>query len=507
MTRFEAAENTAVTEAAGPEAIARRPGGWTVFFRILKWGGVAMGLTTILLILAIALSNFQGSRKWVQGFEELKQRGEPYTLAQLQKQYGEIPGNAAKYYLAAAELAEDGQASPEVKAQLARLPLVGEERLPDPGRPLPPEQLAAVQTYLATKAEVFPLLAKAAEFDQCHYPVDFAQGMAMRLDHLTKLRQLARVLALKCAVEVQQGQSTQAVETVDQIFRLGESLEAEPVLISQLVRFAVNALGAQSLERVLSRGGLKPAELAALGQTLGRQKPDFAEQARRCFVGERAFGISVFIQVLNRGDRAGAQDLPFLARWLPITYAGLVERQFPDYLRFMNRMIDALKLPPSEARTAIQAEHEQLQARFERGGLATADCFMLELICPDLSRAYNSFLKNYEILAAARVSLAVEKFRIDRKRFPETLAQLKPAYLAEIPRDYFRPAGELQYVRKTGGEAAEGPDFSGYLIYSVGPDGEDNHGGVNPSGNNFNGYADSDLVFRRFERATAGETF
>lgn len=70
----------------------------------------------------------------------------------------------------------------------------------------------------------------------------------------------------------------------------------------------------------------------------------------------------------------------------------------------------------------------------------------------------------------AIVSLALAAYRADHGSFPETLAELCPKYLADLPRDVFGDA-PFRY-RRSAGEA---------LLYSVGPNGCDDGGRSRPS--------------------------
>ena len=72
------------------------------------------------------------------------------------------------------------------------------------------------------------------------------------------------------------------------------------------------------------------------------------------------------------------------------------------------------------------------------------------------------------LVRTAIAGLAAERFRLDRGRWPDSLEQLVPTYLSEIPRDPFA-AGPLK-LRKL-------PD--GLFIYSVGVDGVDHGGRIN----------------------------
>jgi hypothetical protein len=80
--------------------------------------------------------------------------------------------------------------------------------------------------------------------------------------------------------------------------------------------------------------------------------------------------------------------------------------------------------------------------------------------------------------------MAVERYRLARGHWPESLSELVPEHLKSIPRDPFDGA-ELRYL-----------DFAeGVIIYSVGPDGVDNGGNItqNPS------TPGSDLGFRLWD--------
>lgn len=64
------------------------------------------------------------------------------------------------------------------------------------------------------------------------------------------------------------------------------------------------------------------------------------------------------------------------------------------------------------------------------------------------------------------VVLALEAYRREHGAFPNTLSALVPRYLHRVPDDPFALAGSLRYHR-TGTQ---------YILYSVGPNGKDDHG-------------------------------
>lgn len=64
------------------------------------------------------------------------------------------------------------------------------------------------------------------------------------------------------------------------------------------------------------------------------------------------------------------------------------------------------------------------------------------------------------------LSLALRAFQAESGRYPERLEELAPRYVGKLPRDEFAPDGALRYRRTS----------SGYLLYSLGPDGVDDGG-------------------------------
>lgn len=68
-------------------------------------------------------------------------------------------------------------------------------------------------------------------------------------------------------------------------------------------------------------------------------------------------------------------------------------------------------------------------------------------------------------------ALALQSFRQEHGKFPASLNQLAPSYLARVPTDPFGRGKVLRYVRKSARE---------YSLYSVGPDGKDDGGGKTP---------------------------
>jgi len=119
--------------------------------------------------------------------------------------------------------------------------------------------------------------------------------------------------------------------------------------------------------------------------------------------------------------------------------------------------------PPRSLHATHVAEDVEREAQRKRYVLAG-----LVLISCD-----HALLREAEGLArlrTARAALAVERFRLANGRLPAELNQLTPRFLATLPRDPF-DGEQLRYKLLP----------TGYVLYSIGPDGRDDGGKEYPT--------------------------
>ena len=118
----------------------------------------------------------------------------------------------------------------------------------------------------------------------------------MLLPDLAQVKQGAQTAELYALgyADTQRGQ--EAGESVLIGYAIGRSLEAEPLLISQMVRVACNAIALASLEQTVNRVALPPQILARLQDVLGRMADREAggESFNRAFVGQMVDGMVYF---------------------------------------------------------------------------------------------------------------------------------------------------------------------------------------------------------------------
>lgn len=168
---------------------------------------------------------------------------------------------------------------------------------------------------------------------------------------------------------------------------------------------------------------------------------------------------------------------------VPAEHAGLVDdglgllASHDQQVDFANRLHDAIVTfvdanATPQARQAAADEFGKLQAFLDdRDQFATYQ--PVGQFLPEVAGARAQNLQALAMDAGVRTMLALEAFRTRTGRYPEQLAELVPADIDQLPIDPYTNAGSFHYRRLL---ADGGGPADGYVLYTVGLDGEDNGG-------------------------------
>src|SRR5207247_5835053 len=121
-----------------------------------------------------------------------------------------------------------------------------------------------------------PALAKVREgvsLPKSRYPIDMAPGFSALLPHLRPLKDLAQLVSFEGVLGTDSEQPAEAVRSVLTILKLSRTLSGEPLLISKLVRFRINKIAADTLERCLNAGTMDGKQLSLIGRGFGEGDP------------------------------------------------------------------------------------------------------------------------------------------------------------------------------------------------------------------------------------------
>jgi hypothetical protein len=416
---------------------------------------LAMAALLILTpVLGIWIYVMLASGRAAKALDAVRAEGEPISADELEAYYSLSAGaeDPTPLWLAAIAPLE----SPGYTASAGDLPIVGtgEGKVPLPGEPW--EQHEAARKHLADYSTYLEKMHEAARIGgPARYPTDFHDGLGMLLPHAQKLRQAVRLLDLEARVKARDGDAVGAAESLHAMLAAAESLEREPILISQLVRIACATVAAGTLEDLLPHTEFSEEDLARLQADLAAA--DHQAGLQRALMGERGFGVMAFQNPQMLSDEVGgiAGKAVSLTRRDDLVF----------YLECMNRYIAAAKKPWPQARQDAAAATQAFDDEFGQSVASRARYMLTGLMLPAMDAAIEGFARGQARSNVAATALAVERYRLKHDRLPEKLSQLVPEFLPAVPADPYdgRP---LRYVIHE----------DGYTVYSVGGDGMDDGG-------------------------------
>jgi len=336
-----------------------------------------------------------------------------------------------------------------------------------------PEVSAILERHAAT----LDLLRRATDKPGCRFDRDWSRpALDMVLPELPEMRQAARLLMLAARRAAADGDGAGALADIVRVHRLGLHVAGDPLLASGLVGQAIDAVAIQTLAEVLPL--LEKSDRPLLD---GDALCDFVATPitqQRAFRGEEALGVAMlgdladgvvgiptleWLRSVSDEPTRQAFDGPFSFLYrcfmLPSDIAG-----YRDVMRRYQGIVDTTLLPkPQRYPTVVErmaAIEDTLRAR--RAGVFTL------IMTPALSGVIRLQSQGAALHDVAAVLVAATRARLAGQSLADSLV---PGALPALPGDPFTEDESLVAKRTD----------DGWVVYSVGPDGEDD-GGPAPAG-------------------------
>ena len=446
----------------------------------LKWLGIVGGVILLLVLASLGFRAMQ-ERSIAGKLAKLRQMGRPTTMTELNAWYAEVPAesNAALGVLAAMEM------FPSVLPD--KLPIVGlgavrAERFDawsDEARSL-------ARNHVTSNSTAYAALAQALRLPASRYPVTISSSAAI-IHHLTQVQAATRNLALAAHLAAEEGKSGEATAAVVNAFLGARTLEPEPIFVSGLIRNVCVGMAVSSSERIVNRLELTDDQLARVQAQVASVLS--TNVFAKMLAGETVFGLDNFsagparmAATANRvrsGTTASSAGSTFA--FTLYSWSGLKTADHECYFDAMIRMQDAANEEfPQRLTTVSNIAYEVIG---DANGFPFVKA-MSRMVIPSLARSFQKDVSNTAALRCALAALAVERFRIAHDgKLPAALAELVPQYLAAAPTDPFD--GKPLRFR---------PLEKGFVVYSIGEDGDDDGGRPRKSGQKV--ARDYDVTFR-----------
>ncbi|MEA3400869.1 MAG: hypothetical protein U9R79_06420 [Armatimonadota bacterium] len=314
-------------------------------------------------------------------------------------------------------------------------------------------------------SQVFRALEEAIAGEAQVSPVRSQEDIGVAFPHFADLRQAARMFHARSIYHLRQDRALPAALDGIACMHLAADVGTQGTLIAGLVQTACQAIGEAALREAIPDLDAAGAQIAlnALQRAMA-ECASFGEIMEGEAIVGKALYVDIIIPALGEGRELAEiyQDEELAERATGVTpedtWVALTEV-------FARRTEEAQK--PYWARQQIQAPDNPIAQRslatFKRSGLKFA------------------FIEAR--LRCCVAALAAQAYQANRGAYPESLDQLVPEYLSEVPRDPFADAalrsaaGEPVSISRRHPASARGRVGAGVLtIYSVGADGDDDGG-------------------------------
>jgi hypothetical protein len=355
---------------------------------------------------------------------------------------------------------------PESKPTREDPPLV--EQLMDlsPEIQLNPEQTRQLRAELEKMKEPLAKAHALAHYRGGRYPVKWSPDPNRIPMDCQDTRDVTTLLQDDARVRAQGGDVEGALVCVSCILSVARSIGDEPHVISQLVRMANQGVATNTLERILAQGQTSAATLANLQR-------NFENEASQPLIlfglrGERAHHHRM-MEAIESGELKASSLFAIstgpptgkLEAWSEDIGGQMLFRKcHVPHIRVMTQVVEIAKLPVEEQRSRLKS---YLRSIDEDSNMP----IQVRLMMPMMGKFGEGSWRNQAYLRCAIVALATERYRLAHGHWPDSVSSLVPEFLAEAPLDPY-DAKPLRCRRLE----------DGVVIYSIGPDEEDNGGKV-----------------------------
>lgn len=342
---------------------------------------------------------------------------------------------------------------------------------PDGGGTTPTDKLEEIRKAVEANRPRCRELASLARVGECRFEHDFKTVVpaATPLPEADNLNNVDRSLSFDAEEAIQLADNRRALEIIEDILDIAEVLRSEPFYVSQLVCIRVAGSGLDNLQTLLGRTTLNEADLKQIDSRLKTMESGY--RLAPATYAERA-------SILTMLDNLGRPEMGELLESLE--YLSDDSKVVPDaywknrwwgswlyrprrlcgeavMLQTMSRFAELIDQPGPTAAAQLAAAdaHFRVQAR----ELPTCAIFLT-----DLNDIRTSGLAYRQRLIAARLAIAVCRYRAEHGELPRALAEV------HIPRDIdltgLISGGQLAYEHRAASFAIfdETPEQGGFAV-------------------------------------------
>ncbi len=245
-------------------------------------------LLLIVIVLVLAFLRFNLRRKLLARLDTVRADGYPVTFEELNEWYS-IPMNMEN----AAFFVMEAQNYYNEPTDEKLLPVLGNAELPGRTEVIDDKTKETISQFLSENQKCLELLHKTAGLEYGRYPVDLNMGIATSAPYLSYIRLLAQLLQLEAINESEEGKQEEAFKSIKSIWSIANSLNNEPLIVSQFVRIAWQNIAISSIEYAINRTDFSDEQLKDLNESLVKAEQNHG--MLNSVIGERCMSLDILI--------------------------------------------------------------------------------------------------------------------------------------------------------------------------------------------------------------------
>ena len=303
----------------------------------------------------------------------------------------------------------------------------------------------AVEKFLSDNAALIESIRKAAAIGgQVRFPVDYSAGYTVVLSDIQRMRSVSRILQLDAQVSAHRGDAKRVLQDIHDLLTLSDALRGEPLVISQMIRYAVYGTALSLIEKLAPNLDWSDEELRGLQERLNAMTLE--RDIQRALAGETACILDQIHQ-FPLGPFRGANQVLLLD--LMDETAEAFNQPWPEPLQRQSAAIAKLKYKIGKS---------FLSGRY----------ILLSSYAPHLELFGNAMGRQVAKQRMATIALACYRHHRQHGQWPESPDKIDAKLLGALQDVLIDPfTGQPFLLRQ---------DETGWLIYSAGYNEKDDQG-------------------------------
>ena len=285
-----------------------------------------------------------------------------------------------------------------------------------------------VDRYFAKFNGLIGELREAAKRPKQNFPYP-SYGPETLLPHIARFKGITQLLQHSATVKLARGDADEAMEDVRLQFRLFEAVGSDIFMTGQLVHAAIGHIIVDGLSAGLHMGQWSDQQLAEWDKLLTLDK-DYLKQWERCMQSERLMTDLTIESAINGVNLGDGEEFVEIAKLMPEQWL-VQDRIFYDTA--MKKCIGHIQQARATGRVD-QKKFDLLSSETDKT-IAQKRYVFSGMFLPYLSGTLNKSARMMNKFSAARLGIAIERYRRAKGTLPGDLSDLVTDYIGALPKD------------------------------------------------------------------------